>query len=226
MSPERLFGCLLSANFAVLMRDNFNQLASALPEQRVENLLADHWGVETRVDCIREIDRRIERLGEISPAELEAVAAWLHEQRSGAGNAVAFRAPVERLASTNDLSHSHLCVLAWDIQQLAYLIRLARAVGHVSQGHAEAVMERLAVRARMHYGSWKVYSLAALVGLGMRSSMEVFETSAWERYSRTHSVLLRSRLSPIRFAASWSAHPGAALRLPAGGLHPAFDAAA
>lgn len=223
MSPERLFGCLLSANFAVLMNDNFNQLASALPEQRVRRLLAEHWGIETRADCLRVIGQRVEQLGEISPVEMQAVAAWLEEQRPGGeGARPGLRSPVEHLASGDDMSHGHLSVLAWDIQQLAYLVRLARAVGHVSQSDAEAVLARLAMRARMHYGSWKVYSLAALVGLGMRGAMEVFETSAWERYSRTHSILLRGPRSAIRFASSWSA---LAPRLPDDALHPTFRAA-
>ncbi|SCK61060.1 Protein of unknown function [Variovorax sp. HW608] len=221
MSPERLFGCLLSANFAVLMNDNFNQLASALPERHVRRLLAEHWGIQTRADCLRVIGQRMERLGEISPAEMRAVAAWLEEQRLGAdGACTPHRSPAERLASADDMSHGHLSVLAWDIQQLAYLVRLACAVGHVSQRDAEAVLERLAIRARMHYGSWEVYSLAALVGLGMRGAMEVFETSAWERYSRTHSVLLRGRRSPIGFASSWSVARAVAPGLPADALRP------
>jgi hypothetical protein len=225
MSPEQLFGCLLSANFAVFMDDNFNQLASALPERRVRRLLAEQWGIQTDADCLRVIHQRMERLGAISPAEMQAVGAWLEEQRLGSeGVCPPARTPVARLASTDDMSHGHLSVLAWDIQQLAYLVRLARAVGHVSQRDAEAALARLAVRARMHYGSWEVYSLAALVGLGMRGAMEVFETSAWERYSRTHSVLLRGRRSPIRFASSWSVARAAAPCLPAGALQPYFRA--
>lgn len=205
MSPELLFGCLLSANFALLMNDNFKQLASALPRQRVKKLLAEQWGIETRADCIRVIDQAMARLGEISPAEMKAVAAWLDE-RHAEGDV----ARLDRLVSTDDLSHGHLSVLAWDIQQLAYLIRLALAAGHVSRNHAEDVLERLTIRARKHYGSWPVYSMAALVGLGMRSSMEVFETSAWDRYSRTHSAFVSGRHSPIKFASPWGeAHKAA-----------------
>lgn len=203
-SPELLFGCLLSANFAVLMKDNFNQLASALPERRIRKLLAEHWGIETRADCVRVIEQRMARLGETSPAEILGVAAWLDERRGGE-SVHPSRASAEHLASADDLSHGHLSVLAWDIQQLAYLVRLARAVGHVSHGQAESVLARLSLRARMHYGSWKVYSMAALVGLGMRGAMEVFETSEWERYSRTHSDFLSGRHAPIRLASSWSA---------------------
>ncbi|SEB26247.1 DUF1266 domain-containing protein [Variovorax sp. YR216] len=225
MSPELLFGCLLSANFAVLMQDNFNQLASALPERQVRKLLAGHWGIEAHADCVQVIEQRMARLGEMSRAEIQAVAAWLDEQRSEVENAHASRPPVEHLASTDDLSHGHLSVLAWDIQQLAYLVRLACAVGHVSQAHAEAVLARLALRARLHYGSWNVYSMAALVGLGVRGAMEVFETSAWERYSRTHSIFLSGRHSPTRFASSWSAARVAVPRLPAGNPRPAPIAA-
>ncbi len=34
MSPVQLFGCLLSANLALLEHDNFNQFESALPAKR------------------------------------------------------------------------------------------------------------------------------------------------------------------------------------------------
>lgn len=229
MSAERLFGCLLSGNFAILMGDNFNQLASALPAQRVKDLLAEHWGIRTREDCIRIIEHRMDVLGEISQVEMHSVAAWLGEQRSADGR----RAPVEhsssgspitRLAEINELRHGHLSVLAWDIQQLSYLVRLARAIGHVSQTHAETLLKRLAARARVHYDSWSAYSLTALIGLGMRSSMDVFETSDWERFSSTHSVLLRGRRSPIRFASTWRVAP-AAPALQAGCMTPAFDLA-
>ncbi|MBO9652235.1 MAG: DUF1266 domain-containing protein [Variovorax sp.] len=218
MSPELLFGCLLSANFAVMMNDNFKQLGSALPKQRVKKLLAEQWGIETRADCIRVIDQAMVRLGEISPAEMKAVAVWLGEQRSEGDVA-----RLDRLASIDDLSHGRLSVLAWDIQQLAYLIRLALAAGHVSRNHAEDVLERLTIRARRHYGSWPIYSMAALVGLGMRSSMEIFETSAWERYSRTHSAFLGGPHSPIKFASPWGEAHKAAPHL-AGALRRAIAA--
>ncbi|MEJ8815935.1 DUF1266 domain-containing protein [Variovorax ureilyticus] len=224
--PELLFGCLLSANFAVLMKDDFNQLASALPEHRIRKLLAEHWGIENRADCVHVIEQRMERLGETSPAEIQAVAAWLDDRRRRGEGARPARPAAEHLASADDLSHGHLSVLAWDIQQLAYLVRLARAVGHVSHGQAEAVLARLTLRARMHYGSWKVYSMAALVGLGMRGAMEVFETSEWERYARTHSVFLSGRHAPIRLASSWSTACVAPPRLRAGGSHSAPVAAA
>jgi len=229
MSAEQLFGCLLSGNFAILMGDNFNQLASALPEQRAKDLLAEHWGIRKREDCIRVIEDRMERLGEISHTEMQAVAAWLGEQRSANSRAARVerdpcQSPIARLAAIDELRHGHLSVLAWDIQQLAYLVRLARTVGHVSQRHAEALLKGLAARARMHYDSWKVYSLAALVGLGMRSSMEAFETSDWDRFSSTHSVLLRGRRSPIKFASTWRLAP-VAPAWPTGCMRPAFGVA-
>lgn len=208
MSAEQLFGCLLSANFALLMHDNFNRVASALPEPRVRRLLEEHWGIVSQSDCLRQIEDHVERLGVMSLPEMSAIAAWLSEPRSSGE-----RAAIEdchttmklraRLARVDELRHSHLSVLAWDIQQLAYLIRLARAVDLVSQDHAEILLDRLAARARTHFGSWNDYSLSALVGVGMRGSMEIFETSEWETIARTHSVLLDERHSPIGHASSW-----------------------
>jgi len=220
MSPDLLFGCLLSANFAVLMNDNFNQLASALPEERVKKLLAEQWGIGTRADCIRAIEKGMPRLGEISTLEMEAVDAWLREQRSRDDIANFSRLRIERLASTDRLGQGHLSVLAWDIQQFAYLIRLALATGHVSRSQAEAVLGRLTVRARGHYGSWAVYSMAAVAGLGMRSAMEVFETSAWDRYLRTHAAFLDGRQAPTRFE-PWSEANTAPLGSPRGLPRPA-----
>ena len=210
MSPEQLFGCLLSGNFALLMRDNFNQLGSSLSERRIGRVLREHWGIETRADCRRVIESRLESLGRMSPSEKRAIAAWLTGEPVDSNEYAAledtclFVALRARLTRVDELRHDHLSVLAWDIQQLAYLVRLACAVGHVSKASAEEILGTLRTRARAHYGSWQDYSLAALIGLGMRGSLEVFDHAEWTQFARTHSVFLNERRSPTQSASRWT----------------------
>ena len=238
MSPEQLFGCLLSGNFALLMRDNFNQLGSSLSERRIGRVLREHWGIETRADCRRVIASRLESLGRMSPSEKRAIAAWLAGEPVDSNEYaaledtclfVALRAHITQL---DELRHDHLSVLAWDIQQLAYLVRLACAVGHVSKASAEEILGTLRTRARAHYGSWKEYSLAALIGLGMRGSLEVFDHAEWTQFARTHSVFLNERRSPTKSASRWAvaavqwAAPAAPARIESGRRGPATGAVA
>ena len=46
--------------------------------------------------------------------------------------------------------------------------------------------------------------MSALIGLGMRGSLEIFDNMEWIQFARTHSVLLDERHSPIRSAAPWT----------------------
>ncbi|MDM0074981.1 DUF1266 domain-containing protein [Variovorax sp. J2P1-59] len=202
LSPEQLFGCLLSGNFALLMRDNFNQLASALPERRVKEVLAEHWGIASRADCHRTIDEGLHRLGRMSPEEKRAIAAWRLSRRYGQseGHPREVRTAIER---NPEPSHDLRSVLAWDVQQLAYLVRLALAAGHASREEAASLLETLAAQARSHFASWEDYSVSALTGLGLRGSLEILDSTAeWTEFSQTHSVLL-GKHSPIRSASSW-----------------------
>lgn len=209
MSPEQLFGCVLSGNFALLVRDNFNQLASSLPERRIHKLLRDHWAIQSRDDCHRVIHSRLDSLGRMSPAEKRAIAAWLLREQVDSNEYAAledtclFMALRAHIAQVDDLRHDHLSVRAWDIQQPACLVRLACSVGYLSKPRAEENLQRLSIRARSHYSSWKDYSLAALVGLGIRGSLEVCDHGEWARFARTHSVFLNPRRLPTRNAARW-----------------------
>lgn len=213
VSPEQLFGHLLSGNFALLLRDNFNQLGSALSERRIRQVLLEHWGIESDADCRRVIQSRIEGLGRMSPAEKRAIAAWMVDAPIDSNEYAAledtcrFMALRAHLTRVEELRHDHLSVLAWDIQQLAYLVRLACTIGYLPRWRAEEFLRMLAVRARSHYASWKDYSLAALVGLGMRGSLEIFDLGEWAQFARTHSVFLNPSRSPIRSASRWRDAP-------------------
>lgn len=210
MSPEQLFGCLLSANFALLMRDNFNQLGSALSERRMRKTLAEHWGIVSQLKCRRAIESGLARVGEMSAPEKRAIAAWFQGGQLESNEYAALEHTCmsmvlgARISRVDELRHDHLSVIAWDIQQLAYLVRLAYALDYVSKDLAEAVLVRLRLRARSHYNSWHDYSLSALVGLGLRGSPEVFDSSTWGRFARTHEVFLDARRSPISIASRWA----------------------
>jgi hypothetical protein len=202
MTPDQLFGCLLSGNFALLLGDNFNQLASGLSEQQAQRILAEQWGVTSQAGCHRVIADRLVRLGVMSPAERDALGAWLTgegEQSEGAGSTLGLRA---RLALVDELRRDYHGVLAWDIQQLAGLLRLALRVRHIHKDEAGRDMLSLAQRARSSFDSWEEFSHCALVGLGMRSSMEIFESAEWPRATRTHSIFVDESDSPTR-RATW-----------------------
>lgn len=224
MSREQLFGCLLSGNFALLLRDNFNQIGSSLSERRIHAILQEHWAIDTHSDCTRVIQSRLEGLGRMSPSEKRAIAAWLTRMPidSNAYQALEdscmFMARSALIVEVDELRRDHLSVLAWDIQQLACLVRLGCAVDYLSKEVAEEILGILTVRARARYASWSDYSLAALVGIGMRGSLEVFDRTEWARFARTHAVLLHARRSPIGHASRWSevAEPRQAMRRSAG----------
>ncbi len=209
MAPEQLFGCLLSGNFALLMRDNFNQLGSALSVRRIGQIMREHWGIESQDDCLQAIQSRLAGLGWMSPSEKRAIAAWLCGESidtnayAALEDTCTFMASRARIAQIDELRRSRLSVLGWDVQQLAYLVRLACTVGHISRASAEEILALLGDRARLHYASWKDFSLGALLGLGLRGSLGFFDRTEWTQFARTHSVLMNPQRSPIRSASRW-----------------------
>ncbi|MDM0037073.1 DUF1266 domain-containing protein [Variovorax sp. J22P271] len=228
MSPEQLFGCLLSGNFALLMRDNFNQLASALSPRRIHRVLHEHWAIDSQESCLRVIHSRLDGLGRMTPAEKRAIAAWLLREQVDSDEYAAledsclYMVRCARIARVDELRHDRLSVMAWDIQQLAYLVRLACAVGYLSKPRSQELLQLLAGRARTLCASWKDYSLAALVGLGLRGSLEVFDHAEWARFARSHLVFLNPRRSPTRSASHW--HDGSAPAAPVRHGAGSFDA--
>jgi hypothetical protein len=220
--PEQLFGYLLGGNFALLLRDDFNQLPSALPSRRIHQLLQEHWRIETETDCERVIRSRIEGLGRLSPAEKRAIAAWMIDAPIDSSEYMAledtcrFIALRARLAQVDALRHDHLSILAWDMQQLACLVRMACAVGWVTRASADEVLSMLKARARASFASWSDYSLCGLVGLGLRGSLDVFDRTEWTQFARSHSVFLDKRHTPTRHASRWGSVPSQHGRAQAG----------
>ena len=150
-------------------------------------------------------------MGQMSQLEHGAIAAW-HAGHWAQSNEYAaleqtcmFMTLRAHIVDEDALRQGHLSVLAWDVQQVAYLVRLGLAVDYVSRKFADSILDLLRTRARSTYASWQEYSLSALVGLGMRGSLEIFDTTEWMQFARTHSVLLDQRHSPISSAAPWTA---------------------
>jgi len=210
MSPDQLFVCLLSGNFALLMRDNFNQLESSLPQRRLTKILAQYWAIRDAADFERVLEARLTRMGQMSPLEMGAIAAWQAghwaqtSEYAALEQTCVFVTGRAHIVDDGSLRRGHLSVLAWDVQQVAYLVRLGLALHYVSREFADWVLDLLRARARSQYASWQDYSLSALIGLGMRGSLEIFDNMEWIQFARTHSVLLDERHSPIRSAAPWT----------------------
>jgi len=216
MSADQLFGCLLSANLALLEHDNFNQLASALPARRVRAILKSHWGIDSAETCRRGIFGRLRELGRESAEEEAAFSAWAAGTTVDS-NAFAslrdvclFLSMDVRVASPRRFFKQDFSTMAWDIQQVAYIVRLGCAVGFVPRDSAEDVLAVLQRSARAAYASWKDFSLAMLVGMGMRSPVDTFDTGGWVEFARSHTALLECRDTLLRHAAPWNpddAHP-------------------
>ena len=109
-----------------------------------------------------------------------------------------------RVIEAGSIRHVHLSPMAWDIQQVAYLMRLGLTAGHLSREHAEGVFSRLRQVARVHYTSWEDFSLSALVGMGMRSPIDPFDLRGWHRIARSHRVLLAAQPLTLSYAADWA----------------------
>lgn len=211
MPPDRLFGCLLSANLALLEHDNFNQVASALPARRVRAVLAAHWRIDSPESCRAAIFDRLAHLGRVSEDEAAAFSAWA----AGASlDTLAFDALHDvcrflskdaQVTQPRRVIDHRFSMLAWDIQQVAYMARLGCTAGFVPRETAERVLEVLQPHAREAYRSWNEFSLAVLVGMGMRSPVDNFDLGGWPQLARSHTMLLESRDALLRHAAPWDA---------------------
>lgn len=140
--------------------------------------------------------------------EKAAVAAWLSSSQADSREYRALRNTCVFLSSHMSPSvarirNIHIGVLAWNIQQLAYMLRLSLTAGYAPRTAVEETLTFLAARARSRYASWRDYSLAGLIGLGMRGSVDTFDRTEWLFFARTHAVLLHELHSPTRNASSW-----------------------
>ncbi|WP_185878994.1 DUF1266 domain-containing protein [Variovorax sp. MHTC-1] len=209
VSPDQLFGYLLSANFAVLEGDDFNQLGSSLAKEQVEAILMQHWRVQRGCECVWLVERWLRSPGTGFPAERAAYAA----RRSGhVVDSDAYAALEEicrflvqdaRLVEARQIRNVHLNPAAWEIQQAAYLVRLGFSAGYLSRAGAQAALKRLQEAARAHYASWEDFSLSGLIALGVRSPIDSFDLGNWRKIARSHEVLLGAQRTTLAHAARW-----------------------
>lgn len=220
VGPDALFGYLLSANLALLEHDNFNQLASALPHDRIRAILAAHWNIDSAATCGATLFGKLRSLGRASPDEAAAFSAWaagttaITPAFAALHDVCRFLSLDAQVAKPHRLAGHAFSLAAWDIQQVAYIARLGVAVGFVSRDIAEDVLDELKLHARLACRSWSDFSLSMLVGMGMHSPVDAFDVGGWNEFARSHGVLLESHATLLRFASPWgevAAHRSAAV---------------
>ena len=216
IAPHQLFGLLLGANLALLEHDDFNQLASTLPRRRIQDVLARYWNVRSARDFQQVIDKRLRSLGAVSSEEAEAFEAWqIGEPVDTAAyrslrDVLVFLSAHARVVKPDEIGDQHCRLMAWDVQQVAYLLRLGFTMGYASRESVWRTLDRLQPMARMRYTSWKDYSLSALVGMGVRGVLDLDDIGDWHHIARSHTVLLAARRSLLARAADWTAPADAA----------------
>lgn len=210
MTAPQLFGLLLGANVALLEHDDFNQLASALPRRRVREVLAQYWNVRSAQDFQAVIEHRLCGVGAVSTEEADAIAAW-HAGTpvdtvayQSLRDVLVFLSAHAGIVKPGEIREQHCHMVAWDVQQVAYLLRLGFTMGYISRDSVRRVLERLQKTARIHYTSWKDYSLSALVGMGLRGVLDLDDIGDWYEIARSHTVLMAARRSLLAQAGEWS----------------------
>jgi len=224
LAADQLFGLLLGANLAVLEHDDFNQLASKLPRRRIRKVLARYWNVQSARGFRRVVDERLRELGAMSWEEAAAIEAW---QRGEPADSDAYRSLHDvlfflsmhaRIVRSDEMRDQHFRMLAWDVQQLACLLRLGFTLGYVSREAVWQTLDQLQRMARASYTSWKDYSFSALVGMGLRGVIDLDDIGDWYRIARSHTVLMAARRSLLARAGDWGASITPADVEPVGGL--------
>jgi hypothetical protein len=211
ITAHQLFGLLLGANLALLEHDDFNQLASTLPRRRIRDILARHWNVRSARDFQQVIDTRLRTLGAVSSEEAKAFEAWQAGQPVDTAayrslrDVLVFLSAQAGIVKPAEICERHLHLVAWDVQQVAYLLRLGFTLGYASRESVWRVLDRLQPTARMRYASWKDYSLSALVGMGLRGVLDLDDIGDWHHIARSHTVLLAAQRSLLTRAADWTA---------------------
>lgn len=211
IAAHQLFGLLLGANLALLERDDFNQLASTLPRRRIRELLARYWNVRSAHDFQQVIDTRLRALGAVSSDEAEAFEAWrIGEPVDTAAyrslrDVLVFLSAHAGVVKPGEIRDQRCHLVAWDVQQVAYMLRLGFTMGYASRESVWRTLDRLQPTARMRYTSWKDYSLSALVDMGVRGVLDLDDIGDWHHIARSHTVLLAARRPLLARAADWAA---------------------
>ncbi|MES2529820.1 MAG: DUF1266 domain-containing protein [Pseudomonadota bacterium] len=207
---SQLFCSLLSGSLAVLERDDFNRLESALTVRQARHLLANYWNIDSRESWLRAIEARLHGLGERSTRERVLLDQWREgnffdtEGRDPLQDVCTFLSMEACVVGPREIGAHHMNPMAWDIQQAAYAVRLGLAAGYAPTGVARNVMDRLQAEVRLHYGSWSDYFLSSLIGMGLRHHVDIFSPGDWHRIAQTYTVLVSSSEGLLRHASTWS----------------------
>lgn len=210
VAPPQLAAYLLSANLALLANDDFNQLESALSPRRVRQVLRRQWKIGSHKDFERTLGERLNWCGTGTPDEMKALAAWREGRRHPGTAGVAldgickFLSVQAGIVAPRSIGACHMNLMAWDVQQLAYMVRLGAARGYLARPRAQSLLAMLHREARMHYTSWSDYSLSSLIGMGLRSPVDLHEANGWHLIAASHAALLSTPTSPMTQAGLWS----------------------
>ena len=153
---------------------------------------------------------RLQHLGERSPREQMLIDQWRPGHFSDTEgldplqDVCAFLSSEACVVGAKEIRPLHLNLIAWDIQQAAYSVRLGLAAGYAPSGIAKNVIDRLQREARLHYGSWPDYFLSSLIGMGLRHHVDIFSPGDWHRIAQTYTVLVSSREVLLRHASTWA----------------------
>lgn len=202
-SHAELFSCLLSGNIALIEKDNFDQLASSLPAERVQEALFRYWKIEGPESFSVGLQRAFFQLGDTYLIERQAFGAWNTGFACNTPTYIRlfdvcrFLSVNAALIEPGRIGARQLNMSAWDIQRLAYLVRLGYAAHYMPRDAALQSLRRLSVAARAHYTSWEDFSISALIGMGVRSEVDVLEASVWHGFAQTHVAMTAADGAPF-----------------------------
>lgn len=209
VSPPELFSYLLSGNLALIEKDDFNQLRSSLSIDQIRQVLSRHWQIKGPEDFSVGLQQSLFQLGDACALERQAFDAW---NSGGACNTAhyirlfdvcKFLSVDAGLIDASRIGPRQLDMTAWDIERTAYLVRLGHAAHYIQRDSAMQCLRRLSAAARAHYNSWEDFSISALIGMGIRSDVEVSQVNVWHAYARTHLALTSSGGAPYVQVADW-----------------------
>lgn len=207
---QELFGCLLSANLAVLENDNFDRIESSLSSWKARRALTKHWGIWTTAGLRKTISVGFDNAGQTSEDEREALEAWASNRETNCATFWAIRDIVLLMATYTaaipftSVRLKRFSLLAWDIQQLAYIVRLGTAAGMLSVHEGRDWLRLLADKIRCYYSNWHEYSLNAIVGRCIKHPVDWFRLGQWTELVATHDKFLALGRGAFAQALPWS----------------------
>ena len=209
VSLEELFSYRLSGNLALIEKDDFNQLRSSLSMKRIREVLFQYWQIKGPEDFSVSLQQAFFQLGDTSAIEQQAFDAWNTGAACNTANYIRlfdvckFLSVDAGLINASRIGSRQLDMTAWDIERTAYLVRLGYASHYIQRDGAAQSLRRLSTAAKARYDSWEDFSISALIGMGIRSDVEISQANVWHSYARTHLALISSAGAPAEQIADW-----------------------